>query len=121
MLRKVLHSKIHRARVTDAHVDYVGSVTIDEDILDATGMRPNDAVVIANVDNGERFETYIFRGKRGGREIVINGAAAHLARPGHTVIIMHYAHMTDDEYAAHRPTVAIMNPDNTIEQVMHYE
>lgn len=121
MLRKILHSKIHRARVTSARLDYVGSITIDADILDSIGLRANDAVVIANCDNGERFETYVFRGERGSRQIIINGAAARLAGEGHTVIIMHYAFASEDEYRAHKPKVALMRPDNTIEEVISYD
>jgi aspartate 1-decarboxylase len=121
MLRKILHSKIHRARVTSARLDYVGSITIDADILDAIGLRANDEVMIANCDNGERFETYVFRGERGSRQIIINGAAARLAGEGHTVIIMHYAFATEDEYRSFKPKVALMRPDNTIEEVITYD
>jgi aspartate 1-decarboxylase len=121
MLRNVLHSKIHRATVTAALPNYVGSITIDEDFLDATGMRVNDMVAIANCNNGERFETYIFKGARGSRKIELNGAAALLVKPGDKVIIMHYALMTDEEYAQHRPRVLIMGEGNTVEQVMRYE
>ena len=121
MLRKILHSKLHRARVTSARLDYVGSITIDADILDAIGLRANDEVIIANCDNGERFETYVFRGERGSRQIIINGAAARLAGEGHTVIIMHYAYATEDEYRSFKPKVALMRPDNTIEEVITYD
>jgi aspartate 1-decarboxylase len=121
MLRNVLHSKIHRATVTAALPNYVGSITIDEDFLDATGMRVNDMVAIANCNNGERFETYIFKGARGSRKIELNGAAALLVKPGDKVIIMHYALMTDEEYAAHRPRVLIMGEGNKVEQVIRYE
>ncbi len=121
MLRNVLHSKIHRATVTAALPNYVGSITIDEDFLDATGMRVNDMVAIANCNNGERFETYIFKGARGSRKIELNGAAALLVKPGDKVIIMHYALMTDEEYASHRPQVLIMGEGNKVEQVMRYE
>lgn len=121
MLRKVLYAKIHRAVVTHARPDYVGSITIDADVLEATGLRPNDAVTIANCDNGARFETYVFRGEPGSRQIIINGAAAHLAPEGHTVIIMAYAHMDEKEYAAHRPKVALMNRDNTIDEIIRYD
>jgi aspartate 1-decarboxylase len=121
MLRNVLHSKIHRATVTAALPNYIGSITIDEDFLDATGMRVNDMVAIANCNNGERFETYIFKGARGSRKIELNGAAALLVKPGDKVIIMHYAMMTDEDYAHHRPRVLIMGEGNTVEQVMRYE
>jgi len=121
MLRKVLHSKIHMARVTAALPDYVGSITIDADLLDACGMRVNDAVTIANCRNGERFETYIFRGKPGSRCIEINGAAAHLVELGDRLIIMHYALMDDREYASHRPKVLIMGDRNKVLKTMRYE
>jgi len=120
-VRNVLHSKIHRATVTASLPNYVGSITIDEDFLDATGMRVNDMVAIANCNNGERFETYIFKGGRGSRKIELNGAAALLVKPGDKVIIMHYAMMTDEEYASHRPRVLIMGEGNTVEQVIRYE
>lgn len=121
MLRQVLHSKIHMARVTAARPDYVGSITIDENLLRACGMRVNDAVSIANCRNGQRFTTYIFRGEPGKGQIEINGAAAHLVEPGDKIIIMHYAMMTDDEYATNRPKVLIMNDDNTVKQLMRYD
>ena len=102
MLRNVLHSKIHRATVTAALPNYVGSITIDEDFLDATGMRVNDMVAIANCNNGERFETYIFKGARGSRKIELNGAAALLVKPGDKVICSKYAgtevKLDDTEY-----------------------
>lgn len=121
MLRKVLHSKIHMGRVTAALPDYVGSVTIDADLLEACGMRVNDAVTIANCRTGDRFETYIFRGEPGSKKIEINGAAAHLVEVGDRLIIMHFAYMTDEEYARHRPKVLIMGEGNRVEQKMQYE
>ena len=121
MFRKVLHSKVHMCKVTAAKPDYVGSVTIDRDILEAIGLRVNDAVEVANCRNGERFETYVILGERGSRKIEINGAAAHLVEPGDKLIVMHYAYLTDDEYARNSPRVAIMREDNTIERVIRYE
>jgi aspartate 1-decarboxylase len=121
MLRKVLHSKIHMARVTAALPEYIGSITIDADYLEACGMRVNDAVTIANCRNGERFETYIFRGEPGSRKFEINGAAAHLVEIGDKLIIMHYAYMSDDEYRTHRPKVLIMGEGNSVEKTMRYE
>lgn len=120
MLRKVLHSKIHMARVTAASPAYIGSITIDEELLEACGMRVNDAVEIANCRNGERFETYIFRGDRGSKTIQVNGAAAHLVEVGDPLIIMHYALMNDDEYDGHHPRVLIMGPQNDILDTMRY-
>ncbi|RMH29792.1 MAG: aspartate 1-decarboxylase [Planctomycetota bacterium] len=121
MLREVLHSKIHMATVTGAKPHYVGSITIDADLLDACGMRVNDKVLISNCRNGNRLETYIFRGKPGSGIIELNGAAAHLVEEGDKVIIMHFALMTDEQYAANRPTVLIMKDDNTIDRVINYE
>jgi aspartate 1-decarboxylase len=121
MFRKVLYSKIHMCRVTAAKPDYVGSVTIDEEILRAIGLRVNDAVEVANCRNGERFETYVFRGEPGSRKIEVNGAAAHLVEPGDKLIIMHYAYMNDEEYARNRPKVAIMREDNSVAELMRYE
>jgi aspartate 1-decarboxylase len=126
MLRKVLHNKIHRCRVTAALPDYVGSITIDADFLRAAGLRPNDAVEIANCRNGERFETYVIWGEPGSGRIEINGAAAHLVEVGDPLIVMHYALMTDEEYARHRPTVLVMaeavkSQANAIDQIIHYD
>lgn len=121
MLRKVLHSKVHMATVTAAHPDYIGSITIDEDILDAIGLRVSDAVLVANCSNSQRFETYVFLGERGSRKIELNGAAANLVEPGHKIIVMHFALMDDREYGSFRPKVAIMNADNSIREVMRYE
>jgi aspartate 1-decarboxylase len=120
MLREVLHSKIHRATVTRALPDYIGSITIDVDLLKQCGMRVNDKVLVSNCRNGERFETYIFKGKKGSRAIEVNGAAAHLVEPGDRVIIMHYALMTEKEYKKHRPKVLIMTEKNQVEEVMRY-
>jgi len=109
------------ARVTAALPDYVGSVTIDSDFLEACGMRVNDAVTIANCRTGERLETYIFRGAPGSRKIEINGAAARLVEVGDKLIIMHYAYMDDAEYAKHRPQVLIMGEGNRVENKVYYE
>ncbi len=121
MIRKVLHSKIHQAVVTEARPDYQGSLTIDADLLDACGMRPSDAILVANCETGARFETYVFRGEPGSGIIGVNGAAAHLASVGDRIIIIHWAHMDDQEYADHFPSVLIMESDNTIGQKMSYD
>lgn len=121
MLRSVLHSKIHMATVTAARPDYVGSITIDADLLEACGMRVSDQVAVANCRNGERFETYIFLGKRGGGVIEVNGAAAHLVEPGDKVIIMHYALLTDEEYRRHHPRVLIVDEKNRVREKMAYD
>jgi aspartate 1-decarboxylase len=120
MLREVLHSKIHMATVTGAKPHYVGSITIDADLLAACGMRVNDRVLVTNCRNGNRLETYIFRGTPGSGIIELNGAAAHLFEVGDKAIIMHYALMTDDEYESNHPTILIMNDNNTIKETMQY-
>ncbi|MFB5087331.1 aspartate 1-decarboxylase [Psychrobacillus sp. PGGUH221] len=121
MLRMMLNSKIHRAVVTQADLNYVGSITIDQDILDAVGMLPNEKVHIVNNNNGARFETYIISGERGSGVICVNGAAARLVQRGDIVIILSYAYVMNEEAKTHQPTVAIMNDNNTIKQIIHYE
>jgi len=121
MLREVLHSKIHLGTVTGAHPNYVGSITIDADILEAIGLRVNDKVTIANCSNGARLETYVFKGEPGSKKIELNGASARLIAEGDKVIVLHYAFLTDEEYRSHRPTIAIMGEGNRIEKTMHYE
>ena len=121
MLRMMLNGKIHRAVVTEADLNYVGSITIDQDLLDAVGMLPNEKVHIVNNNNGARFETYIIAGKRGSGVICVNGAAARLVQKGDIVITLSYAYVMNDMAATHQPTVAIMNDDNTIREIIHYE
>ena len=121
MLREELYSKIHMATVTAAKPDYVGSITIDADLLSATGMRVNDKVLISNCRNGARFETYIFLGEPGSGAIELNGAAAHLVEPGDKVIIMHFALMDDAEYATHRPRVAVATDANAVGRELRYD
>ena len=105
MFIEVLKSKIHRVTVTEADLDYIGSITIDEDLMDAAGIIENEKVEIYNITNGERFATYAIRGERGTGVIGINGAAAHKAMVGNLLIIASYAQMTPDEAATWHPTV----------------
>lgn len=121
MLREVLYAKIHRATVTHCNPDYMGSITIDPDLLDATGLRLNEKVLVADVDNASRFETYIFKGERGSGVIGVNGAAAKLTGMGHVVLIMSFALMTEEEMRTHRPKVVICTPDNKIAQHIEYD
>lgn len=121
MLRMMLNSKIHRAVVTEADLNYVGSITIDQDLLDAVGMLPNEKVHIVNNNNGARFETYIIAGQRGSGVICVNGAAARLVQRGDVVIILSYAYVMNDEAKDHKPTVAIMNENNSIREIISYE
>ena len=105
MMIEVLKSKIHRVRVTQANLNYVGSITIDEDLMDAANMIEGEKVQILDINNGERFETYIIKGERGKGQICLNGAAARLVQPDDVVIIMAYAQMTPEEAAQFRPKV----------------
>lgn len=121
MLRMMMNGKIHRATVTEADLNYVGSITIDEDILDAVGMLPNEKVHIVNNNNGARFETYIIAGARGSGVICVNGAAARLVQCGDIVIIISYVYVDNAEVKEHKPTVAIMGEGNTIKEIIAYE
>ncbi|MBK3496748.1 aspartate 1-decarboxylase [Viridibacillus sp. YIM B01967] len=121
MLRMMMNAKIHRAVVTQADLNYVGSITIDENLLDAVGMLPNEKVHIVDNNNGARFETYIIAGKRGSGVICVNGAAARLVQRGDVVIIMSYAYVDHEEAKNHKPTVAIMQEGNTIKELIQYE
>lgn len=121
MIRKMLHAKIHRATVTEARLDYVGSITVDEDLLEAAGIAEYEYVQIANVTNGKRLTTYTIAGERGSGIICLNGAAAHKAQLGDKVIIMAYADYTEEELKEHKPNVVFVNDDNSIKRVTHYE
>lgn len=112
MFRTMMKSKLHKATVTEANLHYVGSVTIDEDLMDLVDILPNEKVQIVNNNNGARLETYVIPGPRGSGVICLNGAAARLVQPGDTVIIISYAMMTEEEARKHRPKVAIMGPGN---------
>ncbi len=105
MYLNILKSKIHRVQVTEANLEYIGSITIDEDLIEAAGILPNEKVTVVDNTNGARLETYVIPGKRGSSCICINGAAAHLVNVGDTVIIMAYAWMTDEEARSFRPKV----------------
>ncbi|AQR79470.1 aspartate 1-decarboxylase [Paenibacillus larvae] len=121
MFRTMMKAKIHRATVTEANLNYIGSVTIDQDILDAVDMLPGEKVQIVNNNNGTRLETYIIPGPRGSGVICLNGAAARLVQVGDIVIIVSYALMTDEEGRNHCPTIAFMGEGNRIEEVLKEE
>lgn len=121
MYRTMMSGKLHRATVTEANLNYVGSITIDEDLIDAVGMFPNEKVQIVNNNNGARLETYIIPGKRGSGVICLNGAAARLVQEGDKVIIISYKMMSDQEAASHEPKVAVLNDQNKIEQMLGNE
>ncbi len=109
-----LYSKIHRATVTDANLEYVGSITIDEELMEAANMLEGMKVDILDVNNGERFQTYVIKGKRGNRDICLNGAAARKVAIGDKVIIVSYAMMTLEEKAKFAPTVVMVDEKNNI-------
>ncbi|MCM2531845.1 aspartate 1-decarboxylase [Neobacillus pocheonensis] len=121
MFRNMMNGKIHRATVTEANLNYVGSITIDEDLLDAVGMTANEKVQIVNNNNGARLETYIIPGKRGSGVICLNGAAARLVQEGDIVIIISYALVPEDKVLTHKPKVAIMDENNRIKELLHAE
>ncbi|MBS3734190.1 MAG: aspartate 1-decarboxylase [Phycisphaerae bacterium] len=114
MLQKLLKSKIHRATVTEARIDYVGSITIDRDLIDAAGLIVGECVLVADMTDGARFETYVMEGDRGSGTVCINGAAARLVTVGDEVIIMAFAYVTDDEAAALSPRVVLVDDANAI-------
>lgn len=119
MQRFMLHSKIHRATVTQADLHYVGSLTIDLDLMDAADMIPGQQVDVVDVDNGNRLTTYVIEGERGSGTVCINGAAARLVQPGDTVIIIAYAAMEDAEARTYEPQVVFVDGENTIVEEYH--
>jgi aspartate 1-decarboxylase len=114
MIIEVLKSKLHRVRVTQAELNYVGSITIDEDLLDAANIIPNEKVQIVNNNNGARFETYTIRGERGTGTICLNGATARLAQVGDVVIIMSYAYMEMEDARKYEPILIFPDNDNKL-------
>jgi len=116
MRRQMFKSKLHRATVTQADVDYEGSVTVDQDLLDAADICEHEAVHLWNVTNGSRLMTYALNGPRGSGIVCVNGAAAHLARPGDKVIIATFCDLEEAEVRRHKPTVVLLNDDNTIRE-----
>ncbi|KAB8167941.1 MULTISPECIES: aspartate 1-decarboxylase [Streptomyces] len=114
MLRTMFKSKIHRATVTEADLHYVGSVTVDADLMEAADLLPGELVHIVDIDNGSRLETYVIEGRRGSGVIGINGAAAHLVKPGDLVILISYAQVDDAEARSLRPTVVHVDERNRV-------
>lgn len=113
---KVLRGKIHRATVTEAVIDYVGSITIDRELLDASGILPGECVLVADMTDGARFETYVFEGPAGSGTICINGAAARLVDVGDEVIIMAYGYMPLEEARDFKPDVVLVDKSNRISE-----
>ena len=114
MQRYFLKCKIHRATVTEADLNYIGSITIDEELLDAAGMSEYEKVHVLDITNGNRIETYIIKGKKGSGEICINGAAAHLINKGHLVIIVAYCVLNESEVESHNPVIVHVDKLNRI-------
>ncbi len=114
MLLTIMKSKLHRVRVTQAELNYVGSITIDQALMEAANLLENEKVQIVNNNNGERFETYVIPGERGSGTICLNGAAARRAQVGDIVIIIAYALMTPEEAKAHTPRLVFPDPDNKL-------
>ncbi|WP_201745351.1 aspartate 1-decarboxylase [Alteribacter lacisalsi] len=120
-MRHMMSAKLHRARVTEANLNYVGSITIDEDLMDAVGVLANERVQVVNNNNGARLETYVIPGKRGSGTICLNGAAARLVQPDDRVIIIAYQWIANEDAREHQPKVAILNDKNEITQLMSTE
>ena len=114
MRRTMLKSKLHRASVSDSDLHYVGSITIDPQLLEAADIRQHELVHVLDVDNGNRFETYTIAGERGSGELKVNGAAARLVHRGDTVIVLSYAEYDEDELEAHEPRVVHVDSQNRI-------
>lgn len=114
MLIELLKAKIHRVVVTQADLHYIGSITIDEDLMDASGILENEKVQVVNINNGERLETYVIKGDRGSGKVCLNGPAARKVQPGDIVIIMAYAQMTPEEARTHMPQIIFPDANNKI-------
>jgi len=121
MLRYMLKSKLHRATVTDANLNYEGSLTVDKNLLREVDLLPGEKVKIYNINNGERFDTYVIEGPAGSGVIALNGAAARKGLTGDLVIIVSYALYTPEELLAYQPRIAVLDQDNRIKRVVHTE
>lgn len=119
--RTMMKSKLHRAVVTEADLNYVGSITIDRDLMEAVDLWENEKVQVVNNTNGARLETYVIEGPRGSGVICLNGAAARMAQPGDVVIIIAYALMENETAREFKPAVAVLDSHNQIKQMLSYE
>ncbi|GAB4337031.1 MAG: aspartate 1-decarboxylase [Calditrichia bacterium] len=117
MKREFLKAKIHRAQITQADLNYVGSLTIDEDLMEAAGIAHNERVHVFNINNGARFETYAIRGERGSGIIGLNGAAARLGAVGDLIIIVTYCYLADEEIPGHKARIVVVGEGNRIEKI----
>ncbi|MEK5109514.1 aspartate 1-decarboxylase [Cytobacillus sp. FSL K6-0129] len=120
MYREMLKSKIHRATVTDANLNYVGSVTIDKELMEHADILPNEKVHIVNINNGARFETYVIEGERGSGMVCLNGAAARLVQPGDLVIIISYSFFKEDEIFNLQSKAVLVDEENKLKELIEY-
>ena len=121
MFIELLKGKIHRATVTEADLNYIGSLTLDEDLMDAAGLREYEKIGVLDITNGNRIETYIIKGKRGSGEVCINGAAAHLIKKGDLVIIVSYCQLNETEAQIHKPQIVHVNAENQVTYLANEE
>ena len=121
MLLTMLKSKIHRAVITEAKLNYVGSITIDKSLMDTANILEYEKVQIVDIDNGNRFETYAIAGDAGSGIICVNGAAARCVQPGDKIIIMTYCQVNEDEAAKFKPTVVFVDENNNVKEITQYE
>lgn len=121
MMIEMLKGKIHRGCVTEAKLNYVGSITVDEDLLDAAGILEYEKVQIVDIDNGQRFETYTIAGERGSKIMCLNGAAARCVQVGDRIILMAYCSVDSKEAKEHKPKVVFVNKNNEVERITSYE
>ena len=117
---EMLYSKIHRATVTDANLNYVGSITIGEELMEAAKMRVGQKVEILNINNGERFSTYVIEGEAGKKDICLNGAAARKAQVGDRIIIIAYASISEEERCKFKPRIVLVDENNNIDEVRDF-
>lgn len=121
MYRTLMKSKIHCARVTEANLNYVGSITIDQEIMNELDILPNEKVQIVNKNNGERLETYVIPGPLANKDICLNGAAARLVQPDDEVIIISYAQVHESDISTFQSNIAIMDDENNMTEIIHQE
>lgn len=114
MLLEILKSKIHRATVTSANLEYIGSITVDASLMERAGIHENEKVHVLNINNGQRAETYVIKGEPGKREIVMNGALARLAQVGDRLIILSYGFIEEELISAHRPEIIVLDEQNHV-------
>ena len=121
MILNMLKSKIHRATITEAKLNYVGSITIDKELMDNANILEYEKVQIVDIDNGNRFETYTIAGEPGSGVMCVNGAAARCVQPGDKIIIMTYCQLTEEEAKEFKPTVVFVDEINKVKEITHYE